>query len=160
MVPPGDRLFDEKLKEAQKLYDFRHNSTQVQSSGNASQSDGLNTEKTPSMSKAEATKIWDSLQKRGCCGMRNGTSPWPDKIPKSCCNNSTSVINESGEISCNKTAGLDHQTSCQELIESTSMKLIIVLALIGLVNFYMAITAGVNAYRTFHYNEANQGAYT
>lgn len=108
-----------------------------------------------------ATKLWDELQQRGCCGFTNATIDWKDKLPKSCCLKPDS---KDGEYFC---AALDdqHKLPCLQLIESyaTSTKnlsLLLVLALIALVNLYLANVSGISAYRTFNYDEASQNAYT
>lgn len=105
----------------------------------------------------EATKIWDNLQARGCCGRTNATVEWqPNKIPKSCC--ARELLAEDG-LSC-KIIDSGHQKGCLALIEATSLNLFIVLALIAVVSFYLAGVSGISTYRTFHYNEANQSAYS
>lgn len=109
------------------------------------------------MTNEEATKIWDRLQARGCCGIHNSTTEWKDTIPKSCC--SSGHVTDNNMFKC-KQVDSQHSRACIELIEASSVNLLIVLALIALVNFYVALITGVNTYRTFHYNEASQSAYT
>ena len=98
------------------------------------------------LTKKEATQIWDKLQARGCCGLRNATEDWKPKVPKSCCKE---PIEANGEFLC-KQIDADHQQDCLTLIGSTSSNLYIVLALIALVNLYMATITGLSAYKTLH----------
>lgn len=107
------------------------------------------------MNKADATKIWDKLQARGCCGFRNSTKEWVPDLPKSCC---SQPIEENGKFTC-KAIDKAHAHPCSCIIGASANSLLYVLALIALVNLYLATVSGVNAYRTFHYNEASQSAY-
>lgn len=116
----------------------------------------VNDNKPADISPANATKLWDSLQARGCCGITNGTIEWKDKIPKSCC---ATPVNDTNFSHC-KEIDQAHQKGCLALIASTSLNLVIVLALIALVNFYLATISGINAYKTYSYSEASQNAYT
>ena len=106
----------------------------------------------------EATKIWDRLQERGCCGFNNYTLEWKEKIPKSCCAQ-TEREDAGGEIKCKK-VDVAHERPCRNFIEGANVQLMIVLALIALVNLYLATVTGLSTYRTFHYNEASQNAYS
>lgn len=113
---------------------------------------------TQVMNSSEATQIWDKLQLRGCCGLLNATTEWQKTgYPKSCCSNPMEMAEN--QLRCE---GIDsnHSKPCIEVIGSTSLNLLIVLALIALVNLYLATVTGISAYRTFHYNEASQNAYT
>lgn len=113
--------------------------------------------KPSSLTNVEATKIWDALQNRGCCGYQNATLEWKKGIPKSCC--AQPETNNSSKVVC-KEVDQQHARTCLNLIESTSSSLLIVLTLIALVNLYLATVFGLNTLWTFHYNEANQNAYT
>ena len=104
----------------------------------------------------EATKIWDGLQSKGCCGFKNHTD-WKPKLPKSCCDAPTKAPN--GDYTCEQ-IDLRHKTPCAELIGASSRDLQFILALIALVSLYLATVTGVSTYRTFHYNEASQNAYS
>lgn len=156
-----DDMFNNRLVEAAKLYDFTEKPQKdkpAESANNTTlsratrQADGSGpAELTP----IKATEIWDKLQARGCCGINNATLEWREKIPKSCCAESKE---EGGKFTC-KEIDTKHKDSCLELIRFSSLKLLLVLASIALVNLYLATVSGINAYRIFHYNEASQGAY-
>lgn len=105
----------------------------------------------------EATKIWDKLQERGCCGLYNATEEWKEGLPKSCCAKPQEDANN--KITCKLPLESDHSQPCAVVIGSTSTHLLALLALIALANLYLAIITGVSTYRTFHYNEASQSAY-
>lgn len=108
------------------------------------------------LDKVEATKLWDRLQLRGCCGIQNSTE-W-NPLPKSCCNQDNRLI-DGDKVTC-KSIDASHERSCATLIESSNCNLMIVLGSIAIVNLYLAFVSGINAYRTFNYNEASQNAYT
>lgn len=116
------------------------------------------TDKLEKLSPSEATKIWDQLQARGpCCGLHNATIEWqPDRIPKSCC--SQPVEDSKGQMVC-KSIDNEHNKPCACVIESASMNVLFLLALIAFASLYLATVSGVSTYRTFHYNEASQNAY-
>lgn len=110
------------------------------------------------LTKERATCMWDRLQARGCCGIgASAETYWSKKLPKSCC--AQPNTSDSGELTCAQ-VDKDHEKPCEQIINMTNMNLMIVLALVALVNLYLATVSGVNAYRTLHYDEANQGAYT
>lgn len=112
------------------------------------------------MSAHEATCIWDRLQARGCCGLINANDTWKeDEIPKSCCARSEVKADPPGKWRCEKPDS-DHQRGCLELIGTTSLTLNIVLVLIALANLYLATVSVISTYKTFHYSEASQSAYT
>lgn len=107
--------------------------------------------------KREATRKWDLLQSRGCCGF-NSTDEWNALgvgIPKSCCESPEHI---DSKYTCKK-ADDDHKRPCREVIELEQYKSIGVLAFIGLVNVYLAVISLIGAYRTLHYDEASQNAY-
>jgi hypothetical protein len=177
MLPTGQQLsqpFKDTLTQATSKYNFSDkpvvnppqlsniSSLQPVANSDTSQLKVANLTRPPrwindaELSPENATKIWDSLQNRGCCGLTNGTAEWKDKIPKSCC---ADPKDESGEFKCKK-VDENHQQGCLELIESTGMNLLIVLALIALVNLYLASISGISAYKTYNYSEASQNAYT
>lgn len=112
------------------------------------------------LTKQEATKVWDKLQSRGCCGLKNATEEWVVdnrlSLPKSCCSNATE---SSGLFLC-ETVDSDHKRACMDIIQSPSINLSIILALIALVNLFLATVSGISTYRTFHYSEASQNAYS
>lgn len=106
----------------------------------------------------EATIKWDRLQDRGCCGLMDAATTWPqDKLPKSCCARDQ-VVNEKGEFLCKKIDDA-HQLGCLKLIATTSWTLQIVLLMIAAVNLYLAVVSGIGTYKTIHYDQP-QGAYT
>lgn len=109
------------------------------------------------MDKATATKIWDSLQERGCCGFRNRTVEWPTKLPKSCC---CEPVEKAGEGWYCSAPDKINEKPCIEVIASKSFNLLIISALIALINLYLATITGMSAFRTLHYNEASQSAYS
>lgn len=178
-------LFEARLNEARPLYDFSDKPEVVNATSalgrltrqatptNAPNLGGANSSmETPAPSagaesivapvavkkldKIEATKLWDKLQARGCCGFNNATSEWESgKFPKSCCSKPGDV--ENNLYTC-KLIDEEHNHPCRCVIESSSLNLLILLALIALVNLYLATITGVNAYRTCHYDEANQSA--
>lgn len=181
MVPPGTQLgslFSERLKNATGMYNLTDKLTTPPSSNvqpeelvaqitrktrelensNGTPPGGVNMKPSQPLTRAEATRIWDALQSRGCCGYQNATLEWQSGLPKSCCAEPITIDNGS-KVVC-KDIDQQHAKPCLYLIESTSLNLLIVLALIALVNLYLATVFGVNTYRTFHYNEANQNAYT
>ena len=108
------------------------------------------------ISPANATRIWDNLQARGCCGLENSTD-WQPHVPKSCC---AAPQKDENNLTFCKQSDDYHKQGCLSLIGSTSMNLQIVLALIALVSFYLAIVSGISAYKTYSYSEASQNAYT
>ena len=77
-------------------------------------------------------------------------------ISNSCC---SKPISQDGKYKCSSIESY-YARPCADLIGSAGMNLIIVLALIALVNLYLATVTGVSTYRTFHYDEASQSAYT
>lgn len=167
-----ESLFGARLKQAQSLYDRKDkftgllNQTAPSSTPDEnklrparmafSYESSDNGGETP-LNATEATRIWDNLQARGCCGYQNYTTEWKDRLPKSCCDKPVEAAN--GEQQC-KDADSAHQKSCSSIISSLDRYLLVVLALIALVNLYLATVTGVSTYRTFNYNEASQSAYT
>lgn len=82
-------------------------------------------------------------------------------MPKSCC---AKADEQNKEFVC-MSPDEQHARPCIAIIESVSIStknltLLLVLALIALVNLYLANVTGISAYRTFHYNEASQNAYS
>lgn len=151
------------LEDAKTLYDFKdgnHNSTTLSlvsstSPTNNSQMQNRTMRRkrwTPeeNMNKTVATQIWDGLQARGCCGLKNETY-WEQKYPKSCC---AKPIPSDDEIRCEKTGV--YQEGCERLINSYELNRMIVLAFVALVNLYLATTSGISAYKTYDYAQANQ----
>lgn len=182
MLPGGNnvgQLFKENLEQAAKKYDFTHKGPMPRDSeldlksqlDRANSTTGeptvlekrqLRSAQSPGavvvreFNKTEATLMWDRLQARGCCGIVDGTLEWKSLIPKTCC---SQPISDKGDIHC-KEIDANHKQGCLALIESASSSLFIVLALIALVNFYLALITSISAYRTFHYDEASQSAYS
>lgn len=109
------------------------------------------------LNKTEATKLWDRLQSFGCCGLRNATLEWTNEKPKSCC---AQPIEDSKNQTVCKAIDQAHNKPCIKIIESLSMNVLFIVALIALANLYLATVSGVGTYRTFHYNEASQNAYS
>lgn len=111
------------------------------------------------LNKSEATRIWDSLQSRGCCGLKNATTEWmlngQHRMPKSCC---SSPVKLNEFYICEKVDSY-HDRACLDILQAPNLNLTIVLALIALVNLFLATVSGVSTYRTFHYSEASQNAY-
>lgn len=169
-----ESLIGARLRQAQSLYDHKLkfpvpvNQTAAPSSLDDNKirparmafSDELNRSSDigeKPLNATEATQIWDNLQSRGCCGYQNYTTEWKDRIPKSCCAKPVEAAN--GEQQC-KEVDSDHQKSCLAIISSLDLYLLIVLALVALVNLYLATVTGISTYRTLNYNEASQSAYT
>lgn len=155
------KLFGDKLLTLQGSYDFTDkpaiiNQTAPIDAGNSSNANA--TTKPPvKQDKLSSTKTWDFIQERGgCCGLRNYTAEWKDKLPKSCC---SSPLQSGADFIC-QAVDLKHNRPCEEIIASTSLYFSIVVAFIALVNLYLATVTGISTYRTFHYNEASQNAYT
>lgn len=176
-----------RLEQAQKLYDRTEKpaeqttSNQSLAISSASTLDTDQTRATPAdpkarlarmtgeqeaarddpLSKTDATKIWDSLQSRGCCGLRNAFVEWyldnVQSLPKSCCSSPT--IKSRDIYVCEKVDPY-HDRACLNILRTPSLNLSIVLALIALVNLFLATVSGVSTYRTFHYSEASQNAYS
>ena len=111
------------------------------------------------LSSHEATELWDKLQARGCCGIQTNSTWDPNQLPKSCCSEELRRNTDKGGQIC-QMIDLKHQHGCLELIGKTSDTLKIVLILIALANLYLAIVSGISTYRTIHYSEASQSAYT
>lgn len=106
----------------------------------------------------ESTQLWDKLQARGCCGFANYTD-W-STLPKSCCAHPVSAKpGEPDKWSCKEVDG-GHEQPCEEFITNQQRHLPALLVILLLVQAYMAIVSGLNTYRLFHYNEANQNAYS
>lgn len=114
----------------------------------------------PPLNDTSATALWDDLQARGCCGISNYTD-WGPKLPKSCC---SKPDEEREEFVC-KSVDERHKLPCIQVIETVTINtknfnFLLLLAFIALVNLYLANVTGISAYRTFHYNEASQNAYS
>lgn len=163
-------LFKDRLAEAQKIYDYKDsfnvttNLIQANRTARALNFDSITEPKLDQPIKSEplnatvATQIWDRLQQRGCCGFLNATEWQKEGLPKSCCQKSL-VQPKDGFWKC-PAVDEQHNRGCNEVIELTSVQLLTLLALAALVNLYLATVTGVTTYRTFHYNEASQNAYT
>lgn len=181
MLPPGSDiapLFGDRLDQARKIYNYKdkpeqnnqtfltdsmHSSNDLLKSNNRTTRDAVeNTTTTspiapPILEPKLATDMWDSLQERGCCGFKNATTEWgPQRLPKSCC---CDPKEKNGEYYCEKVDSW-HDRPCIEVIEARSFNLLLTLAMIALVNLYLASVSGISALRTFHYNEASQNAYS
>lgn len=161
-------LFGVRLKQALDLYDYKpanpapklnaplldeggkNRSTRMVFSNELSQNGTIE----QALSREDATLIWDKLQSRGCCGFRNHTE-W-NILPKSCC---STPIEENGKQLCREVDSI-HQKACKDIFRSFDFYLLVLLALIALINLYLATVTGVSTYRTLSYNEASQSAYT
>lgn len=156
-------LFKPTLEQAMKNYNISMLNTVAENVPNNNNSQlarvltsSPSTDEPAPKNATTGNRIWDRLQARGCCGIVNGTQEWIaeyKKLPKSCC------TKLEGDNECHK-VDAGHSQGCLALISSTDLNLLIVLALIAVVNFYLAVTTGINAYRTFHYDEASQSAYS
>lgn len=170
LVPSGAEvanLVAGELEQAAADYDFADKSqltSQVVHSPNQTLVLNLTLNERPRLAEArqlnrsEATLVWDRLQGHGCCGLLNATATWKDKLPKSCCSNAT-LTGPPEQLIC-KELDEGHKQGCLQLISSTSTNLVLLLALLALTSLYTALVSGFSAYRTFHYNEANQNAYS
>lgn len=173
MVPSGQELgqqFEVTLKQAIEKYQFSVPSldkaeirVNVSENGTIKEYRWIKDETSNNstaireLSPQNATELWDKLQTRGCCGIRNATAEWPpNMVPKSCCDN---PVTKDSKMLCEKIDAA-HNVGCLNIISRTSSNLLIVLSLIALVNFYLALVTSISAYRTFHYDEASQNVYT
>lgn len=165
--------FSGELESLEKLYDFTDkpaiDPANVNGTQTNQQTDSLpqvlelnqTTAKAPNkrqasnqLTKENATKVWDFLQSRGCCGF-NSSDEWKTDLPKSCCSNPKA---NGSKYTCEK-ADEEHKRACKDVIDMERYKSIGLLAFIGLINLYLAVISLIGAYRTLHYDEASQNAY-